>query len=107
MATASFLLTPLSVSAEALIDTLRYGCERGAMVWATYINGDEGSFAVIHVEGQQVALGQVISGSGAKYAQAPDGAGYVWWTKGDEAFLMWEDAHNNTDETLLSQCRTM
>ena len=76
------------------------------MVWATYISGDEGSLAVIHVEGQQVALGQVISGSGAKYAQSADGVGYVWWTKGDEALLMWEDVPNSTDETLLSQCKT-
>ncbi len=86
------------------MDTLKYGCDRGATVWATYVNGTDGSFAVISVEGQQVALSQAMSASGVRYVQNPDAAGYVWWTKGDEAFLTWEDVPNGTDETLLSQC---
>lgn len=103
----ALLITPvMTVSAFSApsMQTLQYECERGAVVWATYVNADEGSFAIIHVEGQQVALKTARSASGAKYVQAPDGAGYVWWTKGDEAFLAWEDVPNGTDETLLSQC---
>ncbi|MDE9451796.1 MliC family protein [Aliiroseovarius sp. Z3] len=94
-----------AASAAPSIQTIPYECERGAVVWATYVNAADGSFAVVQTEGQQVATTNVPSGSGAKYAQAPNGAGYVWWTKGDEAFLAWEDVPNGTDETLLSQCQ--
>ena len=98
--------SPVVSSADAKpdIETTIYECERGAIVYATYINDDEHSSAVIHAEGQQIGLHHTRSASGAKYAQAPDGVGYVWWTKGEEAFLAWEDLPNCIDETLLSQC---
>lgn len=105
--TLATLLVTLSVapacSADG-IETMQYDCERGARVTATYINTDGASFAVIAVEGQQIGMVISPSGSGAKYTQAPDGAGYVWWTKGGEAFLAWEDVPNSTDDMLLSDC---
>ena len=100
-------LTAASLFAAPSIQTVQYQCDRGAAVSATYLNVADQSFAVIFVEGQQVGLANVISASGAKYAQTPDGAGYVWWTKGDEAFLAWDDVPNGSEETLLSQCHAM
>ncbi|UWQ13451.1 MliC family protein [Aliiroseovarius sp. M344] len=100
-------LTAASLFAAPSIQTVQYQCDRGAVVSATYLNAADQSFAVIFVEGQQLGLAHVISASGAKYAQTPDGAGYVWWTKGDEAFLAWDDVPNGSEETLLSQCHAM
>lgn len=91
-------------SSDALM-TVQYVCEREAVVTATYVNSADASFVVVSVEGQQVGLTQVQSASGAKYAQATDGQGYIWWTKGDEAFLAWGIAQSGEDETLLSQCK--
>ncbi|MCK8464822.1 MliC family protein [Aliiroseovarius sp. S1339] len=87
------------------LQTVHYACERGAIVAATYVNSADASFAVVSVEGQQVGLTQIQSASGAKYTQDADGVGYIWWTKGDEAFLTWGNAQSGEDETLLSQCK--
>lgn len=92
-------------SGDVSMETFEYRCARSASVLATYLNTAEDTFAVIFVEGQQVAMRNLVSGSGAKYAQSLDGAGYVWWTKGDEAFLHWNDPAAATDEVLLNECK--
>ena len=87
--------------AETQLQTLRYACDRGVEVPATYINADDLSLAVIHVEGTQITLYGEEAASGARYGWPSDGANYVWWTKGAEATLYWKEAG---EETPLLTC---
>ncbi|VDC31755.1 Membrane-bound lysozyme inhibitor of C-type lysozyme precursor [Pseudogemmobacter humi] len=82
--------------------TTRYLCDRGVEVPATYVNADDLSLAVIHVEGAQNTLVNEPSASGARYGWPSDGAHYVWWTKGDEATLYWAE---RGEETQLLSCK--
>jgi membrane-bound inhibitor of C-type lysozyme len=82
--------------------TLRYACDRGVTVPATYVNGADQSLVVIHVDGSQITLVNEISASGARYGWPSDGSGYVWWTKGDEATLYWKTPE---DETPILACK--
>lgn len=102
------LALPLCVQpalAEVSLDSVEYRCVRDVTVLATYLNTPEESFAVIFVEGRQVALRNVLSASGAKYAQAKDDAGYVWWTKGQNGFLLWVDPATGAEDMLLNECK--
>lgn len=96
-------LAPAHAVAAADLSSQRYLCDRDAQVWASYINSDAGSFAVVAFEGRQVAFEVAPSASGARY-QSADGA-WVWWTKGDEAML----AHGAGDDevTLYRSCRAV
>ena len=76
--------------AETSFQTMRYQCDRDVMVPATYINAEDQSFVVIHVEGNQITLLNEVAASGARYGWPSDGANYVWWTKGPEAILYWK-----------------
>lgn len=89
-------------AARADLVTATYVCDRGVTVPAAYINADGTSYAVIHVEGRQIALQQALAASGVRYAWPSDGAGYVWWTKGPEATLYWSEGNV---ETPLLTCR--
>ncbi len=80
--------------------TMRYVCDRGVVVPATYVTSAGGSVAVIGVEGQQITLIQEIAASGARYGWPSDGANYVWWTKGEEATLFWRES--GTEAALLT-----
>jgi len=84
-------LAAAPVLAETQVLTLRYACERGVEIPATYVNAGDLSLAVIHVEGSQITLYNEIAASGARYGWPSDGAGYVWWTKGQEATLYWKE----------------
>lgn len=91
------------VSAEMM--TVRYLCERGIEVPATYVHGDEiEPVAVIHVEGSQVTLVLEPSASGARYGWPSGGSNYVWWTKGDAATLYWRDGETTIEEPVYSEC---
>lgn len=87
--------------AETEVLTLRYACDRGVEVPATYVNADDLSLAVIHVEGSQITLYSEVAASGARYGWPSDGANYVWWTKGPEATLYWKEGG---EETPLLTC---
>ncbi|MBN2630059.1 MAG: MliC family protein [Rhodobacteraceae bacterium] len=83
------------------VQNTRYTCDRGVEVPATFITGPEDAVVVIHVEGQQVLLYLEPAASGARYGWPSDGAGYVWWTKGDAASLYWREAGQ---ESLVLTC---
>lgn len=85
----------------------RYLCERGVEVPVVYVNGAEGSVAVIHVEGRMIVLHQGMSGSGARYEWPSGGSGYVWWSKGDEATLLWKDGASGEEAPVLSACKAL
>ena len=85
-----------------------YLCDRGVEVPVSYVNGADGSVAVVHVEGRLVTLPIAPSASGARYAWPSDGSGYVWWTRGEEATLYWHDgttAGETGEVVLLAGCR--
>lgn len=100
----AFLLLALMPTLAAAQDftTLRYACDRGVTVPATYVNGADQSLVVIHVDGSQITLVNEISASGARYGWPSDGSGYVWWTKGDEATLYWKTPE---DEMPILACK--
>lgn len=95
------LLPQVAVAQD--FSTLRYQCDRGVEVPATYVNGPDQSLVVIHVEGSQITLVGEPAASGARYGWPSDGSNYVWWTKGDEATLYWKTPEG---ETPLLTCKS-
>jgi membrane-bound inhibitor of C-type lysozyme len=91
--------------APAEVITVRYLCERGVDVPVTYVNAEGmDSVAVLNVEGGQITLIQEISGSGARYGWPSGGSGYVWWSKGDAATLLWRDGETTIEEPVYADC---
>lgn len=81
-------------------DVITYACERGVTVDVVYA----GDVAVLRAEGRLVSLGQAVSASGARYVERPDGTGYQWWGKGNEARLTHLDAPDGDDVDLYTRC---
>ncbi len=79
-----------TIAAAQDFSSLRYSCDRGVEIPATYINGPDQSLVVIHVEGSPITLVGEAAASGARYGWPSDGSNYVWWTKGDAATLYWK-----------------
>lgn len=104
-ALVALILSAAPALAEVEIINTRYACERGVTVPAAYVNGGETSAVVLQVEGSQVVLYAERAASGVRYAWPSDGAGYVWWTKGDEATLYWRDGEGGEETALLDGCR--
>ena len=87
-----------------------YQCEHGIKIPVTYINTQAGSsFAVLLVEGKQVPMNNVRSGSGALYVSIDDAERYSWHTKGDAASLWWANSNKNTkvELNLLKDCKSI
>jgi membrane-bound inhibitor of C-type lysozyme len=103
LALLAALVLPQLAQAETTLQTLRYLCARGVEVPAAYINADDASFAVITVEGRQIALYNQPAASGARYGWPSDGLSYVWWTKGDAATLYWKD-ETGAETPILTDC---
>ena len=87
---ALLMLAPATLAAAPEFTTQTYTCDRGVQVPVTYINATEGSIVVLTVEGRQITLVNEPSASGARYGWTSDGSNYVWWSKGDEATLLWK-----------------
>lgn len=54
------------------------------------MNGPDQGLVVLNADGHQITLVTEPSASGARYGWPSDGSGYVWWTKGDTATLLWK-----------------
>ena len=67
---------------EAPIATAIYKCAGDKGIDATYYPD---SVALVLTDGRSLELPQVISGSGARYANADES--FVFWNKGDTAFV--------------------
>jgi membrane-bound inhibitor of C-type lysozyme len=78
----SVLLAAAPASAEAPISTAIYKCEGGKGIDAAYYPD---SVALVRTDGRSFELPQVISGSGTRYANADES--FVFWSKGDTAFV--------------------
>lgn len=104
MKAAAFILalTPASAFAAPEFSTLRYACDRGVEIPATYVNSANGSLVVIHVEGRQITLLGEPAASGARYGWPSDGSNYVWSTKAEEATLSWKTPEG---EAVLLICK--
>lgn len=84
---------------------MRYLCERGVEVPATYVDAEGAdSVVVLLVEGSQITLIGEPAASGARYGWPSGGSGYVWWTKGGAATLYWRDGETTIEEPVYSDC---
>lgn len=105
IAAALLGLMPLPAAAELTTGGGTYICDRDVQVPVAYVNADDGSVAVLHVEGRLITLLNQPAASGARYAWPSDGSGYVWWTKGDSATLYWRDGETASEATIYADCR--
>ncbi len=95
----------LAGPSAAEVVSVRYLCERGVEVPATYVAAEGMEpVAVIHVEGAQITLVLEPAASGARYGWPSGGSTYVWWTKGDAATLLWRDGETTIEETVYADC---
>ena len=95
------LLLPGAAAAAPEFTTQTYSCDRGVTVPATYVTAPDGGLVVIHVDGRQITLLAEPAASGARYGWPSGGSGYVWWTRGAEATLLWKTPEG---ETALLTC---
>ena len=63
----------------------KFMCDDGKSIAAIFINGAKSSVKLTLSDGRALALPQVRSGSGARYANANESV--VFWNKGDTAFI--------------------
>lgn len=76
------LLSVGSAVAEAPISTVRFECADDKSIEATFYAD---KVALNLSDGRSMELPQVISGSGTRYANADES--FVFWSKGDTAFI--------------------
>lgn len=90
------------------VQQVHYQCERDVAVPVTYLNtAGGGSYAVLQVDGQQIAMEITVSASGARYASIDAERGYTWDTKGGSGSLYWQpvDSTESSDSlTVLADC---
>ena len=94
-----------ALPAAALVSSVRYLCDRGVEIPATYATADDFGIVVLVVEGGQVTLRSEPAASGVRYARPSGGSGYVWLTKGDAATLLWRDGAEGTETVIYASCR--
>jgi membrane-bound inhibitor of C-type lysozyme len=84
-----------------------YACPDGVVVQAAYINPETGpSLAVIAWGGRLIPMQDGPAASGARYAAFGDAGGYVWWTRGDEATLLYVNPEDmDAEETVVTGCQ--
>jgi membrane-bound inhibitor of C-type lysozyme len=95
--------TALAQSAASPVATVQYSCAEGKTLVAEYFDGPTrtapdgrpipgGRVIVTLADGKKLTLPQTLSGSGIRYAN--DGETFVFWSKGDTAFV--EEGRNQT-----------
>ena len=83
-------------AAEQPVATVRYTCEQNKTIIAAYFNGPTrtapngqpipgGRVDISLSDGRKLSLPQTLSGSGIRYANADES--FVFWSKGDTAFV--------------------
>lgn len=77
-----------------------YRCAGDVRVPVRYLNTDAGALAYLPAGGRKLLFVSVQAASGVKYVAGR----YVWWSKGNEAFL--EDMmQDESGEPILKDCR--
>ncbi len=85
-----------AASAQAPVATVQYKCEQGKSLKAEYFDGASrtapdgrpipgGRVIVTLADGKKLTLPQTMSGSGIRYAN--EGESFIFWSKGDTAFV--------------------
>jgi membrane-bound inhibitor of C-type lysozyme len=85
------------------VATVSYGCAQGKTLVAEYFDGPArtapdgrpipgGRVVLTLTDGKRLSLPQTLSGSGIRYAN--EGESFVFWSKGDTAFV--EEGPNQT-----------
>lgn len=99
---ASCLALPVLVTGVAVaqtpapVQTVHYRCEQGKTLVAEYFDGATrtapsgmpipgGHVVLTLADGKKLTLPQTLSGSGIRYAN--EGESFVFWSKGDTAFV--------------------
>ena len=93
-------------SEGAQAQTVTYACDMGMDdLSVAFFNAADGtSFAALQVAGVVHAMVQDISGSGVRYVDIDEQAGYRIHTKGDTLLLMKLEADHTAEEQLLAEC---
>jgi putative hemolysin len=78
---------PTDAPSATMTNTInaKFMCDDGKSIAAIFINGAKSSVKLTLSDGRALALPQVRSGSGARYANANESV--VFWNKGDTAFI--------------------
>lgn len=79
-------------------NAVAYQCDDGQVLTVQYINAVPNFLAIVPVEGENLVMTTVISGSGARYVAGP----YEWWSHQGEATL--RDVRLEEDEPALATC---
>ena len=96
-------LPPKAPSSDAPMSTVRYQCQQDKTIVADFFAGKPsvgadgrplpgGRVMVQLSDGRKLSLPQTLSGSGIRYADPGDS--FVFWSKGDTAFV--EEGANQT-----------
>jgi membrane-bound inhibitor of C-type lysozyme len=103
-AALSFLTAGAALAqAPSPVATVQYSCAQGKTLAAEYFDGPTrtapdgqpipgGRVILTLTDGQKLTLPQALSGSGIRYAN--EGETFVFWSKGDTAFV--EEGANQT-----------
>jgi len=62
-----------------------FACDAGKTVNAVFTNGAQSSVRLTLSDGREMSVPQVLSGSGARYANGDES--FVFWNKGNTAFI--------------------
>ena len=95
-ATTLVLLTACAAQAQTPVSTVQYNCAAGKTLSAEYFDGvmryasdgrpiPGGRVVLTLADGKKLTLPQTLSGSGIRYAN--EGETFVFWSKGDTAFI--------------------
>ena len=88
---------PQSAAGTKVIRAL-FACDAGKTVTAVFTNGARSSVKLTLSDGRELSLPQVLSGSGARYANGDES--FVFWNKGNTAFI------TENDKTTYNGCTT-
>lgn len=102
-ATLAKAITPSLTLPDVKIQSqqrLIYRCAGDVRLPVRYLNTNAGSFAYLPVAGKRQLFVSVLAASGAKYVSGR----YVWWSKGDEGFLV-DEMQDDGAEPHLKDCK--
>jgi membrane-bound inhibitor of C-type lysozyme len=89
-----------TAQSAAVAKTIRafFACDAGRTVNAVFTNGPQSSVKLHLSDGRELSVPQAMSGSGARYANSDES--FVFWNKGDTAFI------EENGKTSYSNCTT-
>jgi membrane-bound inhibitor of C-type lysozyme len=89
-----------ATDADGVIASVKYVCAGGKTVDATYFAD---KVDLVLSDGRSLTVPQAISGSGTRYATADES--FVFWSKGDTAFIAEGDPDKPTFDNCIDETR--